>query len=115
MGRWIKYVLYTVEATSAPLLVASILAVVTGYGMVNPRVVRELTGGLLGYGAAARVHTSPLLRLSFSLLTILHSASGALVLIERRVKARLAKMALRIVVAAVLAWLSAVVALAELL
>ena len=72
--------LRVVELTSIPLAAFMALYVISGYGMLAPRLTRVLG---LGYRVSAYLHTNPTLRYLTSLLAALHGCGGVVLLARR--------------------------------
>lgn len=87
LGRRVRVRIYRllVECSSIPLLAGLYLLYLSGYGLVNPRRVRELTLGLLGYRESVILHTG-ILPYIVGILAILHAVGGLGLMINRRVK-----------------------------
>ena len=95
-----QFYLVLVEVTSLPLLVAVAVLVVSGYILRYPGYAPLLSYGLLSYGDAAYLHAAPLIRISFTLLVLLHSLGGLGLLIVRCVKGLRARLVLEVLSAA---------------
>ncbi|MEM1750605.1 MAG: hypothetical protein QXV30_00760 [Desulfurococcaceae archaeon] len=110
--HYLKYMLLVLEATSLPLLITTLLLIVTGYAIMYPHAYSALTLNALNYANAQRIHTDPVIRLSFTALALIHGLSGTIILIEKYVKHRLVKEIIKsIVLVAVLALLAIVLAI----
>ncbi len=109
-----KVVLILVETTSIPLLFLSIVMILTGYCIVNPRIVSLLTLGLLSLNKAYIIHTDPIIRNSFSILLFIHSLSGSILMINRYIRNVKMKSVTRFLVIILFTYLILLVCLAEL-
>jgi succinate dehydrogenase hydrophobic anchor subunit len=76
--RILRILLTLVETTSLPLLVLCMIYLLTGYQILLP--------GLKLIPMARVIHTDLVLRVSFIVLTLIHSYSGLIILCERRIK-----------------------------
>ncbi|MCS7128426.1 MAG: hypothetical protein N3E36_05315 [Sulfolobales archaeon] len=98
MARYLRYVLLVLEATSLPLLLTTLLLIITGYAIMYPHAYSALTLGALNYANAQRIHTDPVIRLSFTTLALIHGLTGTIILIEKYMKHRLIKELIKSVV-----------------
>ncbi|MCS7104756.1 MAG: hypothetical protein NZ954_04245 [Thermofilaceae archaeon] len=81
-ARRLRIYLKLVEITSIPLTVLLLIYILSGYGMVSPSL--RILG--FNYAFSARLHTSPWLRLSIVVLTVLHGHSGLAVLARKKIR-----------------------------
>ncbi|MBC7108940.1 MAG: hypothetical protein PWP49_662 [Thermococcaceae archaeon] len=65
-----------VELTAVPLFVFSFILIITGYGIVSPKVISIFTFGLVSYQNAPTLHSYRLIRYGFSVLLLVHSYAG---------------------------------------
>lgn len=90
MSKLLRFALAIVEASSIPLLILIILYTLSGYQMLYPQV-RLLP-------VARAIHVDLLLRMLFIILVYLHSLSGFVIIIERRIRLRTVKTFLEYIV-----------------
>lgn len=91
MKRYLKYLLFILEVTSIPLLFTITLMVLSGYGILYPKQIKVLTGGLMNRKLAIIIHTDTIIRLITVVLLYFHGISGLLILIEKYIRTRLLK------------------------
>ncbi len=108
-----KLILYLVEASSIPLLLLSIVMVLSGYGMLKPWIIEDLTLGILSYSISARIHTDKIIRSSFSILLIIHSITGSYILIDRRIRFKKINYILKALSLIVLLYVLAIIIMCE--
>ncbi|WP_440059468.1 hypothetical protein ACSU1N_06685 [Thermogladius sp. 4427co] len=103
--KLLKLALTIVETTSIPLFVIGVVYLLTGYDMLTPtRLIPS----------ARLIHTDSVLRILAISLGFLHSYSGFLLLIARRVRSPLASRALLVLVTAIFLTLAALFTALEL-
>jgi len=91
-----------VEATSIPLLVTSILLIISGYVLAYPYRAHTLSLGLMDYRGGVILHTLPLIRIVFVFTLYLHGVGGVGLLATRYVKNRVVREVIEISTAALL-------------
>lgn len=74
--RLLRFMLFIIEMTSLPLLIVSLLYLITGYQMLNPYIRI--------FPAPRTIHSDQFLRIIALTLTAMHSYSGLVLLIARR-------------------------------
>jgi MFS superfamily sulfate permease-like transporter len=79
------------EATSIPLLLLAALYILTGYQMLYPDELRLFPN-------PAALHTDKVLRIATTVLAMLHSSAGIVLLCERRIRNRLAREVIETIV-----------------
>ncbi|MDK6027892.1 hypothetical protein QPL79_00735 [Ignisphaera sp. 4213-co] len=94
MSKSLRIALAIVEATSLPLLTLVVLYTLSGYQMLYPQI-RLLP-------AARAIHTDFSLRILFIVLAYLHSVSGLIIVIERRIKLKTLKTILEYIAITIL-------------
>lgn len=98
--KLLRLALMLIELSSLPLLVLVILYVYSGYQMLYPEVY------LLPY--ARTIHTDPILRVLFIVLTYIHAVSGFIIMISRRIKKKEISKILKYIIIVVLTLLIAI-------
>lgn len=78
MVKALQLALMVIEATSIPLLVLTYIYILSGYQLLYPEVYIMPVARVL--------HTDIVLRVLFTILVYLHSLSGLMLMVERRVK-----------------------------
>jgi len=101
----VKVALTLVEATSIPLLILSLIYLITGYQLLSPEIHIIPRPRL--------IHTDIVLRLITIVVGITHSWAGLTLLCERRVKNKLLKKLLELIIAILVAYIAAFVTLVE--
>lgn len=115
MSGSMKLMVLLVETTSLPLLVLTLVMILSGYGMLYPMLIESLTLGLIGYGEAARIHTNPLIRAGFTLLALIHGLAGSILLVERYVKNPFVKRVIEYGIAFILLYIATTIIIAEII
>jgi hypothetical protein len=90
MAKPLRLALIIVEVSSIPLLLLTVLYVLSGYQLLYP-YIRLIP-------ASRAIHVDLLLRILFIILTYLHSLAGLVILLERRVKLKILKLVLEYIV-----------------
>ncbi len=62
--------------TSIPLIIISYLYLLSGYALLKPSIVENLTLGLIDYRKAVLIHLNPLTRWILIALASIHSTTG---------------------------------------
>ncbi len=109
------FILLVVEALSIPLFLTTILLIISGYGIINPRVVNLLTFGLMNYATSANLHTTEILRISFTILVLIHSYGGLILLSLRRIRNKLLKNIVSLLSSIITLYVFIILILSELL
>lgn len=93
----VRLSLLIVEFTSLPLVVLALMYLLSGYQMltVDVKIIPE----------PRRIHTDRFLRTLTILLAYLHTLCGAIIVIERRIKIGVLRMAVEVAVIVVLSLL----------
>ncbi|MCD6488734.1 MAG: hypothetical protein J7K21_05875 [Desulfurococcales archaeon] len=108
-----KIMLLVVEGTAPPLLLLTILMMLSGYGIVGSRTLSALTGGLFGYRTSLFIHTDSLIRYSFSILALIHSYSGFSLMILRRVRHSMLRNIIEYIVFILIVYIGIIVSIIE--
>lgn len=90
MSKFLRVALAIVEASSLPILVLTIIYILTGYQMLYPNIYF--------FPSSRGIHVDLLLRIIFVVLVYLHSLAGLIIVIERRIKLKAIKEALEYLV-----------------
>lgn len=85
MSKFLRLALTIVETSSLPLLVLTILYILSGYQMLYYSQIHFMP-------YARIIHTDIFLRILFIIFTYLHSVSGLVIMCERRIKNKLIKI-----------------------
>lgn len=105
--------LVLVEFSSLPLLVLSLIYLVTGYIMVSPEIERVFCRLGLCSREALYLHTDRYIRTLLVLFSYIHGLSGLVLLIERHVRPGPLRQALYILVTVLSLTVLALVIVAE--
>ena len=114
MGRPSRYSLALIETTSIPLLLLTLVMMVTGYTLAHPETIPTLLPPI-DYSTAQQLHTDPIIRTCYTILATLHSTAGTIMLIEKHVKRKKAKILAETLTVATLAYIASTLLLAEIL
>jgi len=90
--------LYVMEYTCIPLLIGFYLIYMSGKGLVNTELVKDMTLGSIGYVESIFLHNTSLLNYFVGLLVIIHSVCGLGLLINRKIGNNTLKNILEIIV-----------------
>ncbi len=104
--RLLKIMLLLVEATSLPLLVLSLVYLLTGYQMLTPRV--------RFFPKPRLIHTDPVLRILLATLGLIHGYSGLILLFERRIRNNALRIMIEAIVTGLLLGIAGLIILLEL-
>lgn len=88
MSKLLRLAISIIEATSLPLLILVVLYILSGYQLLSHNNIHLIP-------MARAIHVDRFLRIIFVVLSYLHSLSGLVIFIERRIRRILIKMVLK--------------------
>lgn len=105
-SKLLRYSLLIVEMTSIPLLLLTLIYIITGYQMLTPLIV---------FARPRALHVDRLLRVLFVYLSLAHSYAGLIIMTTRKIRSKKALNFLLITLAAILTYFLAIFTLIELI
>ncbi len=79
---------YLLDITAFILLFLIYLFILSGYGLINPRIVERYSLGLINYRVAVALHLNPILRLALIISSSIHGLTG-FTLLSHRIRNRI--------------------------
>ena len=113
MSKLIEVSYTLIEVTSIPLLIVSLVYLLTGYAMISIKIQNLFSVIGLGYGDIMYLHTNIYTRLALVMLGSIHGFSGSIILIHKYSRRKTTRNILRILAAVALLIIIYLVIVAE--